>query len=147
MYFEEYEVGMVFKDIEPISFTEEELISYGQKFDPRDIHTDKIEASKSPFGQIISPGSFSNMAFWGQWVKTGRDKEGMIAGFGINYARWLRPVLPNTLYRIEVEIVDKKVYKEGVNGLVSFMMRAYDPEGNLVSEYNPEGLVSFRTNK
>ena len=144
MYFEEYEVGMVFKDIEPISFTEEELISYGQKFDPRDIHTDKKEASKSPFGQIISPGSFSNMAFWGQWVKTGRDKEGMIAGVGIKYARWYKPVFANVKYRMEVEIVDKKIWKEGKFGEVTFIMRAYNPEGELVSEYSPYGLVAFR---
>lgn len=35
MYFEDYEIGTIYKDIEPISFTEEELIYYGEKYDPR----------------------------------------------------------------------------------------------------------------
>lgn len=144
MYFEDYEIGKVYKDIEPIEFSEEELIYYGKKYDPRPIHTDKEAAEASPFGRIIAPGSFSNMAFWGQWVKTEIDKEGMIAGMGIKESSWKKPVLPDTLYRIEVEITDKKVHKPGVNGVVTFMMRAYDPEGDLVSEYQPMGLVAFR---
>ncbi len=146
MYFEDYEIGTIYKDIEPISFTEEELIYYGEKYDPRLIHTDKKVAEKSPFGQIIAPGSFSNMAFWGQWVKTKKDKEGMIAGIGISYARWHKPVLANVKYTIEVEIIDKKIWKEGKNGQVTFMMRAFDPQGDLVSEYSPYGLVRCRQN-
>lgn len=146
MYFEDYEVGTIYKDIEPISFTEEELIYYGEKYDPRPIHTDKKAARKSTFGRIIAPGSFSNMAFWGQWVKTKKDKEGMIAGIGISYARWHKPVLANVKYTIEVEIIDKKIWKEGKNGQVTFMMRAFDPQGDLVSEYSPYGLVRFRLN-
>ena len=125
MYFEDYEVGKIYKDIEPIEFTEEELIYYGEKYDPRPIHTDREAAKASSFGQIISPGSFSNMAFWGQWVKTEIDKEGMIAGVGIKYARWHIPVFANVKYTIEIEILDKKIWKEGKFGEVTFMMRAY----------------------
>ena len=144
MYFEDYKIGMVFKDIEPISFTEEELIWAGKNYDPRDIHIDKQGAKDSSFGEIIAPGSYSNMAFWGQWVKTGIDKEGMIAGMGIVSGKWLKPVFADTLYRIEVEVTDKKIHKEGESGSVTFMMRVYDPEGELVSEYQPMGLVAFR---
>ena len=112
MYFEDYEVGMVFdKEIEPIKFSEEELIYFGKKYDPRDIHTDKDKAKASRFGQIISPGSYSNIAFWGQWVKTGIDKDGLIAGLGVEYAKWLKPVFPVILYDIKVEIVYKKIRK------------------------------------
>lgn len=146
MYFEDYEAGKIYKDIEPIEFTEEELIYYGEKYDPRPIHTDREAAKASSFGQIISPGSFSNMAFWGQWVKTEIDKEGMIAGVGIKYARWHKPVFANVKYTIEIEILDKKIWKEGKFGEVTFMMRAYNPEGELVSEYSPYGLVRCREN-
>ena len=144
MYFEDYEVGKIYKDISPIEFTEEELIYYGEKYDPRPIHTDRQAAEASPFGQIISPGSFSNMAFWAQWVKTKTDKEGMIAGIGIKSARWHKPVFAGVKYTIEVEILDKKIWKEGKNGEVTFMMRAYNPEGDLVSEYAPYGLVQCK---
>ena len=145
MYYEDYKIGMVFdKEIEPIKFTEEELIWAGEKYDPRPIHTDKKSAEESPFGQIIAPGSFSNMAFWGQWVKTDIDKPGIIAGIGISYSKWLRPVYPDTLYNITIEVVDMEVRKEGVNGAVTYLMTATNPEGEVVSEYCCTGLVAFR---
>lgn len=145
MYYEDYKIGMVFdKEIEPIKFTEEELIWAGEKYDPRPIHTDKKSAEESPFGQIIAPGSFSNMAFWGQWVKTDIDKPGIIAGIGISYSKWLRPVYPDTLYNIKIEVVDMEVRKEGVNGAVTYLMTATNPEGEVVSEYCCTGLVAFR---
>ena len=145
MYYEDYKIGMVFdKEIEPIKFTEEELIWAGEKYDPRPIHTDKKSAEESPFGQIIAPGSFSNMAFWGQWVKTDIDKPGIIAGIGISYSKWLRPVYPDTLYNIKIEVVDVEVRKEGVNGAVTYLMTATNPEGEVVSEYCCTGLVAFR---
>ena len=41
MYFEDYKVGQVFdEEIESVSFTEEEIIEYAKKFDPRPIHID-----------------------------------------------------------------------------------------------------------
>lgn len=147
MYYEDYKIGMVFdKEIEPIKFTEEELIWAGEKYDPRDIHTDKDIAEKSSFGGIIAPGSYSNMAFWGQWVKTDIDKPGIIAGIGIRYSKWLRPVYPDTLYNIKIEVVDMEVRKEGVNGAVTYLMTATNPEGEVVSEYCCTGLVAFRQN-
>ena len=148
MYFEDYKVGMVFdKEIEPIKFTEEEIIEYGKKFDPRDFHIDKKAAEKSMFARIIAPGSFSNMAFWGQWVKTGIDKEGGICGLGLEYANWYRPVFADTLYKIKVEIIGKEVRKENRNGKVTFLMTAYDPAGNLVSDYACSALIAFKNSK
>lgn len=145
MYFEDYEIGMVFdEDIRPVSFTKEEIIWAGKNFDPREIHTDRDFAEKTHFNKLIAPGSYSNMKFRGSWVKTGIDKKGMIAGLGVDYARWLSPVYPDTLYDIKVEVVDKKVRKPGYNGSVSFLMTAYDPDGKKVTEYCASGLVAFR---
>lgn len=145
MYFEDYEVGMVFdEEIAPVTFTEEELIWAGKNFDPRKIHTDKDFVKDTHFGEVISPGSYSNMKFWSAWVKTGIDAEGMIAGLGVSYAKWLRPIFADTSYDIRVEVVDKKVRKPGYNGAVYFLMTAYDPEGEKVTEYCASGLVAFR---
>lgn len=145
MYFEDYEIGMVFdKEIETVSFTEEELIWAGKSYDPRKIHTDKDFARDTHFGQIIAPGSYSNMKFWSAWVKTGIDQDGIIAGLGVEYGRWLKPIFAGVDYQIKVEIVDKEVRKPGYNGSVSFLMTAYDPDGEKVSEYCASGLVAFR---
>ena len=145
MYFEDYKVGQVFDDeIEDIFFTEEEIIEYGKKFDPRPIHIDKKAAAESRFGRIIASGSFANMAFWAQWVKTGIDSDGVVAGVSVDEARWIRPVYPDTIYSIKVETVAKKVRKEGKDGFISQKLTAYDPSGELVLIYQATALVRFR---
>ncbi len=145
MYFEDYKVGQVFDDeIEDISFREEEIIEYAKKFDPRPIHIDKKAAAESRFGRIIASGSFANMAFWAQWVKTGIDSDGVVAGVSVDEARWIRPVYPDTIYSIKVETVAKKVRKEGKDGFISQKLTAYDPSGELVLIYQATALVRFR---
>ena len=152
MYFEDYKVGQVFdEEIESVSFTEEEIIEYAKKFDPRPIHIDKKAAEKSRFGRIIASGSFANMAFWAQWVKTGIDADCVVAGVSVDDAKWIKPVYPDTIYNIKVETVDKKVRREGKDGFISQKLMAYDPCGELVLSYAVTALVNFsgetQTNK
>lgn len=145
MYFEDYEVGMVFdKEIEPISFTEEELIAFAKKFDPRPIHIDKVAAAKSRFGRIIASGSFANMAFWAQWVKTGIDSDGLVAGVSVDEGKWIKPIYADTIYHIKVTTIGKKVRREGKDGFVSQKLVAYNPKGDPVLEYTATALVNFR---
>lgn len=120
MYFEDYKIGQIFdQEIESLSFSECELIEFAKKYDPRPIHIDKEAARKSRFGKIIASGSFANMAFWAQWVKTGIDAGGVVAGVSVDNAEWLKPIYPDILYDIKVEIVDKKVRRKGKDGFVS----------------------------
>lgn len=144
MYFEDYYVGQVFDDIEDASFTKEELIEAGKNFDPREIH---IYEDNPYFDTVISPGSYSVMKFWGQWVKTGIDADGLIAGVSIKDGRWLKPVVAGVDYKIRIEIVEKTVKEEGRNGLVAFRMTATDPEGDICVVYTPVGLVKYKNSK
>lgn len=145
MYFDDYEVGMVFEDeIQPISFTEEEIIEGAKEFDPRPIHVDKEAAKDSRFGQIIASGSWANAKFWGQRVKTGIDEDGLVVGVGIDEGKWLKPVLADTLYKIIVEVTKKEVRREGKDGFITNKLTAYDPDGEPVLYYAGTALVNFR---
>lgn len=144
MFFEDYKVGQIFDDIESVVFTKEEIIEAGENWDPRQIH---INENNPYFDTVISPGSYSVMKCWGQWVKTGIDAEGIIAGYGIKSGKWIKPMMAGIEYRIKVEIVEKTVRKEGRNGLIAFKMTATDPQGNICLEYTPLGLVRFKNSK
>jgi maoC domain protein dehydratase len=145
MYFEDYKIGQIFdQEIESLSFSECELIEYAKKYDPRPIHIDKEAERKSRFGKIIASGSFANMAFWAQWVKTGIDAGGVVAGVSVNNAEWLKPIYPDILYDIKVEIVDKRVRRKGKDGFVSQKMMVYNPKGELCLTYTASALVNFK---
>lgn len=144
MFFEDYYLGQIFDDIESVTFTKEELIEAGKNWDPREIH---IFDDNPYFDEVISPGSYSVMKCWGQWVKTGIDADGIIAGFGIKGGRWYKPMVAGIEYKIQVEITEKTVRKEGRNGLVAFTMTVTDPDGDICLEYTPLGLVRYKKSK
>lgn len=87
------------------------------------------------------------MAFWAQWVKTGIDADGVVAGVSVDKAEWLKPIYPDTLYDIKVETVDKKVRIEGKDGFVSQKLMVYNPEGELCLTYIGRALVNFKENR
>lgn len=147
MFFEDYEIGQVFdEEIEDVIFSEEEIIEVSEKYDPRDIHVDKKAARESRFGELIAPGAYANLVLWAARVRTGIDKDGVIAGTQILSCKWLRPVLANTRYRVKVEIVGKKKRKGRNDGLVDFKMTAENPKGEIVTEYIAQALVRYRVN-
>jgi maoC domain protein dehydratase len=84
------------------------------------------------------------MAFWAQWVKTGIDAGGVVAGVSVDNAEWLKPIYPDILYDIKVEIVDKKVRRKGKDGFVSQKMMVYNPKGELCLTYTASALVNFK---
>lgn len=143
MFYQDYKIGQVFdKEIEDVVLREEEIIANARVFDPRPIHIDRKAAKNSRFGSIISSGLYSAMAFWGSWVRTGIDMDGIIAGVEVKSCKWLSPVLPDVSYKISVEIVDKKLRSSGKDGIVTFNMKAKDKEGNLVLDFIVDGLVA-----
>lgn len=147
MFFEDYELGQVFdEEIEDVIFSEEEIIEVSKKYDPRDIHVDMKAARESRFGELIAPGAYANLVLWAAWVRTGIDRDGVIAGTQILSCKWLRPVLANTRYRVKVEIVGKKKREGRNDGLVDFKMTAENPKGEIVTEYIAQALVKSRVN-
>ncbi len=147
MFFEDYELGQVFdEEIEDVIFSEEEIIEVSKKYDPRDIHVDMKAARESRFGELIAPGAYANLVLWAAWVRTGIDRDGVIAGTQILSCKWLRPVLANTRYRVKVGIVGKKKREGRNDGLVDFKMTAENPQGEIVTEYIAQALVKSRVN-
>lgn len=147
MFFEDYEIGQVFdEEIEDVIFSEEEIIEVSKKYDPRDIHVDMKAARESRFGELIAPGAYANLVLWAAWVRTGIDRDGVIAGTQILSCKWLRPVLANTRYSVKVEIVGKKKREGRHDGLVDFKMTAENPQGEIVTEYIAQALVKSRVN-
>ena len=147
MFFEDYEIGQVFdEEIEDVIFSEEEIIEASEKYDPRDIHVDKKAARESRFGELIAPGAYANLVLWAAWVRTGIDRDGVIAGTAVLSCKWLRPVLANVRYKVKVEIVGKNKREGKDKGLVDFKMTAANPQGEIVTEYIAQALVRSRDN-
>ena len=78
---------------------EEEVLEFGQRFDPQPLHTDPLAAAAGPFGGLIAPGclTFSiRNALYNQL--SGRPV--LVAGLGVEQMDLAKPVRPgDTLSR------------------------------------------------
>jgi acyl dehydratase len=86
------------------TFTEENIIAFGKRYDPQPFHVDKEAALRSPYGGLIASG-WHTAAVWMKLMMANRH-ERIAAGAaetqsnyvspGVRELRWLKPVRPGT---------------------------------------------------
>ncbi|MGI6580703.1 MAG: MaoC/PaaZ C-terminal domain-containing protein [Saccharofermentanales bacterium] len=143
MYFEDYEIGTQYQ-VPTVQLTEQEIIDFAGKFDPRPIHLDQAEAAKSRFGGIIASGFHTISACWGEWVKMKIDAEHLVAGMSIDSAEWLRPVYP--LDRLDgiVTILNKKVLSENRYGAITFYLEVKNQNDDIALKFTATAMFKCR---
>lgn len=141
MYFEEYEINQSFK-INPVAITQEEIIEFAEKYDPRPIHIDPQQAKYSRFNGLIASGFHTLLATFSEWVKTGIDSKGLICGVSLDKVEWILPVYPNdTLYPI-MKVVGKQDKEHSSSGHVQFELTATNQNDNTIIKVLGTALVS-----
>ena len=97
VYFEDVEVGYPYWGTELVA-DEQEMLSYGQKFDPWPMHADPEAAAESPFGGLVASGGYT-ISLWYL------SAHGFMAAPGSEWAflgglEWIakfpKPLLPGT---------------------------------------------------
>jgi len=106
-YFEDYVPGPVF-EYGPISVTEAEVIDFAKKFDPQDIHTDPVKATRGPFGGLIASGWHTSSLMMRLYADNYLSSVASIASPGIDELRWLKPVRPGDSLWIRVTALDSR---------------------------------------
>ncbi|MDO4662556.1 MAG: MaoC/PaaZ C-terminal domain-containing protein [Tissierellia bacterium] len=91
MYLEDYKIGDKYK-VKAEKVDLNDMIEFAKKYDKRDFHISKEAAENSRFKKIIASGFYTLCFAWGNWVKTGKDSDGMIAGIGVDNLLWKKPV-------------------------------------------------------
>ncbi|HHU54050.1 MAG TPA: acyl dehydratase [Clostridiaceae bacterium] len=140
MYFEEYIIGTQYQ-VPTVQLTEQEIIDFATKYDPRPIHIDRTEAAKSRFGGIIASGFHTISACWGEWVKTKIDAEHLVAGMSIDSAEWLKPVYPLDDLDGVVTIVDKKILSKNKYGAISYYLEVKNQNNDIVLKITATAMV------
>lgn len=104
MYFEEFEMGQVFR-CEPYLVTAEEIQTFANQYDPHPIHVDPQYAKDhSIFNGIISSGFLTVSLVWGQWIRSGVFGNEFIVGKNFDYINFTNPVRANDVLTAEIEV-------------------------------------------
>lgn len=141
LYFEEYAQGDVFESAWS-SLSEEEIVSFAERYDPQPMHVDRDWARQGPHGGVIASG-FQTVAetfrlFWDLGIFKGSN----IIGIGLDEIRWHKPVKPDQRYRARVEVLETRASKSKQDrGVLRIRLALLDEDGEELLSYQDLSLV------
>ncbi len=132
MYFEEFEVGQVFR-CQPFLVTAEEIDAFAKQYDPHPIHIDPNYANEhSIFNGIISSGFLTVSAVWGQWIRSGVFGNEFIVGKNFDYLNFTNPVRANDILTPEIEITSLRPTSQPKRGEVTIKFTVTNQKDEVV---------------
>jgi acyl dehydratase len=123
--FEDFPVGRVI-DCGTYRVSKDEILDFASQFDPQPHHLDDEAGKQSILGGLSASGwhvCAIAMRLFADAVVLKADNKG---GAGAREARWMKPVRPNDLLRMEAEVVETKPSQSKPFGFVTFECRIYN---------------------
>lgn len=126
LYFEDFHIGRTF-ECGPYPVTREEIVEFAQEFDPQPHHLDEIEAQSSLLGGLAASGwhvcAMTMKMFADHMIPLMAAR----GGSGSREARWIRPVRPGDVLRVEATVVGTKESRGRCDiGHVTFECRVFN---------------------
>lgn len=85
--------------------TREEVIEFASRYDPQPFHLDDDAAAKTHFGRLSASGWHSCAMTMAMLVENMKEADHAGLGSpGLDGLRWLRPVYPGDVLRVETEL-------------------------------------------
>ncbi|MBY0222478.1 MaoC/PaaZ C-terminal domain-containing protein [Mammaliicoccus sciuri] len=118
MKFDAFSIGQEFHT-EPVMITKEDIIAFGEKYDPQYFHIDEQAAANSLFGSLIASGFHTLAVVWSEWIKMDILSEDCLGGVGADEIRWKKPVRANDWLAGRFTVAAKKIDSNGKRGLLT----------------------------
>lgn len=98
--------------------TREEIIQFGEAYDPQAFHVDPEAARESMFGGLIASGWHTGAMTMRMIVDNYLRESGAMGSPGLDELRWPAPVRPGDVLRVRAEVVEKEPWNEDVGAVV-----------------------------
>ena len=131
-YWEDFQIGER-AELGRHTFTEEEIVEFGRRYDPQPFHIDVEQAKQSAFGGLIASG-WQTCAIGMRLMVEGYISQTVSLGSpGIDNIRWLKPVRPGDTIAYRRIVLESRASttRKGV-GLVKHRWEAVNQRGELV---------------
>ena len=145
VYFEDLEVGSkaAFGRYE---VTREEVIQFASAYDPQPFHLSDEAAAQTHFGRISASGWHTCAMTMRMLVDNITErKQAGLGSPGLDELRWLKPVYPGDVLRVESELLSKKQSQSRPEmGSFQSEVRVYNQDHVLVMTMKSIGLIRVR---
>lgn len=145
VYFEDLEVGSS-ASFGRYEVTREEVIEFASKYDPQPFHLSDEAAAATHFGRLSASGWHTCAMLMRMLVDNISDRrQASLGSPGIDELRWLRPVYPGDVLRVESELLSKKQSQSRPEmGSFKSSVRVYNQDDVLVCTMQSIGLIRVR---
>lgn len=141
MFFDELKVGLK-RQIRSVKIEKDKMIEFARLYDDVPLHTDEKYAERTPFKQVIAPGTFSFLSVWAEYLKVDFFGEELLAGKSTK-VEWFKPVF--ALDELSgVATVTKLTERNEKNGIVEITIDVTNQKGELVLSSLTEAIVKKR---
>ena len=142
MYFEDFEIGHVSRT-RGRTVTEADVVNFaGVSGDFVELHVNEEFAKAGPFGRRIAHGLLVLSMSSGLMVQTGQTADTVIAFYGIDKLRFVRPTFLGDTIRVEKKVIDKQEKERG--GVLTFETSVFNQNGEVVLAYIDKLMIKRR---
>ena len=142
LYFEDFEIGHVSRS-RGRTITEADIVNFaGLSGDFVELHTNEEFAKAGPFGRRIAHGLLILSISSGLMVQMGQTTDTVVAFYGIDRLRFVRPTFIGDTVRVEKKVIDRQEKEKG--GVVTFETSVLNQNGEPVLVYIDKLMVKRR---
>ena len=116
-HFEDFHVGQKFA-FGHYSVTTEEIVEFASEFDPQPQHLDEEAGKRSILGGLAASGWHICSIAMRMCVDGLFGKSEARGGTGVEDCRWLKPVRPGDVLRMEIEVLELRAHPRRPVGFV-----------------------------
>ena len=144
-YFEDLEVGSKAK-FGRYEVTREEVVEFASKYDPQAFHLDDAAAAKTHFGRLSASGWHTCAMTMRMLVDNmGTRQQAGLGSPGHDELRWLKPVYPGDVLRIETELLEKTRSRSRPEmGSFRSIIQVFNQDDVMVMSFRSIGLIQVR---
>ena len=142
-YLEDFEVGQTHR-FGRYEVTRDEVLEFARRWDPQPFHLSDEAAAKTHFGSLSASGWHTAAMTMAMTVSEWDGHEGGTLGaIGIDALRWLRPVKPGDVLRVESEVLEVRPSEKRPDmGSVRHRNTVFNQQDEPVMRFEP--IVLYR---
>jgi acyl dehydratase len=144
VFYEDLPVGFCSSSASSYRVTEEEVIEFGRRFDPRPFHTDPQLARNSVFGGLVAPGCLV-FAVRSALLNRLPLRPAYLAGLGLENMDLPKAVRPGDELSLRIECLERRESTSRANaGIMRFGNTLVNQRDELVMTLTAKVLVAKR---
>ncbi len=141
LHYEDFDIGRTFQ-FGRYEVTAEEIVEFAAEFDPQPHHLDDEAGKLTVLGGLAASGWHVCAMAMRMMVDGLVTKTASQGGAGVEECRWIKPVRPGDVLRLEVEVLEKSAPKSRPKiGFVKLAWRVFNQHGQvalIVTTFMPE---------